>query len=76
MGRPRRARTTVQKTAKPMKGYPSFATGICGVSMKIYNLYWREVLFVLVCPGHGDDTGSNDFFDTYGAQDIDDCLDF
>ncbi len=38
-----------------MKGYPSFATGTCGVSMKIYNLYLKEVLFVLVCPGHGDD---------------------
>jgi hypothetical protein len=38
-GRSRKARTRVQKTAKPMKGYPSFATGICGVSMNMADLF-------------------------------------
>jgi hypothetical protein len=38
-GRSRRARTRVLKTAKPMKGYPSFATGTCGVSIEISDLF-------------------------------------
>ncbi len=75
-GRLKIARITVQRTAKPMKGYPSFATGTCGVSMKLYNLCLRGLLFSLICPTHGDDTGSDNLFDAYRAKDINDCLYF